>query len=129
LSIDVDIPLDIWLRGTSHATTEVIAPVEREPAAWTDADVASVLTGMLRAIDRASNPEADAERHVALRGFSWIVNPFENGGVLVALELTLGAVIAGPFDIAEARLTEMITRVIAADRVAAAPAAGSETIH
>ena len=125
----MNIPLDIWLRGTSHASTEVVAPVEREPSAWTDADVARVLTGMLRAIDKASNPAADADRHVALRGFSWIVNPFENGGVVIALELSLGAVIAGPFDIAEARLSEMITRVIAADRATAAPLAQSETIH
>jgi hypothetical protein len=128
-ALSIEIPLDIWLRGTSEATTQTIAPVERQPSAWTDADVARVLTGMLRAIDRASNPDADPDRHVSLRGFSWIVNPFENGGVLIALELTLGAVIAGPFDIAEARLSEMIARVIAADRIAAAPAAPGETIH
>jgi hypothetical protein len=49
----------------------------------------------------------------ALRGFSWIVNPFE-GGVLVAIEMTLGAAVAGPFTIEKTRLEDMITRVLAA---------------
>src|SRR4029077_20404116 len=84
--------VDIWLRGTNHATTEVIAPVAREPRAWTDHDVTAILVGMLRALERAQNPAADAERPIALRGFSWIVNPYDGGGVVIALELTLGAV-------------------------------------
>ena len=87
----MDIQLDIWLRGTNDATSDVISPVEREPNAWTDEDVEAVLVGMLRALDRAKNPETDMERPVALRGFSWIVNPFDGGGVLIALELSLGA--------------------------------------
>ena len=109
--------MDIWLRGDNHATTEVIAPVPREPRAWSDGDVAAVLVGMLRAIDRASRPDASLERPVALRGFSWIVNPYEDGGVVIALEMTLGAVVAGPFDIAERQLTAMIERVMAAERM------------
>jgi hypothetical protein len=60
---------------------------------------------------------------VALRGFSWIVSPFETGGVVIALELTLGAVVAGPFDVAESDLTARITRVMSADR------AQSSTVH
>jgi hypothetical protein len=59
---------------------------------------------------------------VALRGFSWIVNPFDNG-VVIALEMSLGAAIAGPFDIAERDLTAMITRVMTAARGA------TETVH
>ena len=54
-------------------------PLEREPRAWTEADVAGVLTSMLRAMDQASNPGADPDRPIALRGFSWIVTPFEAG--------------------------------------------------
>ena len=111
-------PVDIWLRGDNHATTETIAPVPREPRVWTEGDVAAVLEGMLRALDRAKNPDAEADRPVALRGFSWIVNPFEGGGVVIALELTLGAVIAGPFDIPERELTAMIQHVVAAHRAA-----------
>jgi hypothetical protein len=123
----MDIHLDIWLRGTNHATTQVISPVGREPQTWTDVDVEAVLVGMLRALDRAKNPAVEAERPIALRGFSWIVNPFEDGGVVIALELTLGAVIAGPFNIAEGTLSSMIARVVAAER--AVPARGSETVH
>jgi hypothetical protein len=116
-------PIDIWLRGDNHATTETITEVEHEPSAWTDADVAAVLVGMLRAIDRAKNPGTDADRPVALRGFSWIVNPFEEGGVVIALEMTVGAVVAGPFDLHEGQLTAMIHRVMSAAR------ATPETVH
>ena len=109
---NMDIPVDIWLRGDNHATTEVISPVAREPRAWTDGDVAALLIGMLRAIDRARHPDAAADRPVGLRGFSWIVNPFESGGVVIAMEMTIGAVVAGPFDVAESVLTGMIQRAI-----------------
>ena len=124
----MEIPLDIWLRGDNHATSHVISPVSREPRRWTDDDVTAVLAGMLRAIDRASNPEVDEMRRIAMRGFSWIVNPFDEGGVVIALELSLGAVIAGPFDIAERDLSAMIERVIAAER-AATPGTGSTVVH
>lgn len=111
------IQTEIWLRGNNHATTTVIAPVTREPREWTDGDVAEVLVGMLRAIDEAKHPDAPTDRQVALRGFSWIVNPYEEGGVVIALEMTLGAVVAGPFDIAERQLTTMIERVMTAEGV------------
>lgn len=124
----MEIPLDIWLRGDNHATSHVISPVRREPRRWTDDDVTAVLVGMLRALEQAKNPEADENRRVAMRGFSWIVNPFEGGGVVIALELSLGAVIAGPFDIAERDLTAMIERVMAAERTAMSKP-GSTTVH
>ena len=123
----MDIHLDIWVRGDNHATTEVIAPVEHAPGAWTEGDVTAVLAGMLRALDRAKNPDSEPNRPVALRGFSWIVNPFETGGVVIALEMTLGAVVAGPFDISESALSGLIERAMAADR-AVAPAQ-SNTVH
>jgi hypothetical protein len=112
----MSIPVEIWLRGDNHATTDLIAPVEREPRAWTDEDVAAVLEGMLRAMDKARHPDSSADRPVVLRGFSWIVNPYADGGVVIALEMTLGAAVAGPFEIPEARLTAMISRVMAASR-------------
>ena len=108
----MEFPVDIWLRGDNHATTETIAPVVREPRAWTDGDVTDVLVGMLRAIDRASRPDAYEDRPIGLRGFSWIVNPFESGGVVIAIEMTLGAVVAGPFDIPESVLTGLIQEAI-----------------
>ena len=122
----MQIPIDIWLRGENHATTETIEPVEREPRAWTEGDVTAVLVGMLRALDRAKHAEVADDRPIALRGFSWIVNPFEGGGVVIALELTLGAVIAGPFDIAERELSALVERAVAADRLSLPT---SPTIH
>lgn len=123
----MEFKVDIWLRGDNHATTEVIAPVPREPRAWTDADLVSVLEGMLRALQRAGRPDATPDRPVSLRGFSWIVSPFETGGVVIALELTLGAVVAGPFDVPERDLTARIERVIGAQRATPAPA--TTTVH
>ena len=123
----MEIPLDIWLRGDVHATSHVISVATREPGRWTDDDVTAVLVGMLRALEQAKNPDADEHRRVAMRGFSWIVNPYDGGGVAIALELSLGAVIAGPFDVAERDLTAMIQRVMAAER-AAMPTAGT-TVH
>lgn len=119
----MEFPVEIWLRGDNHATTDVIAPVPREPRAWTDDDVVAVLEGMLRALDRAKHPDSATDRPVALRGFSWIVSPFETGGVVIALELTLGAVVAGPFDVAERELSATIDRVMRAQRAA------TETVH
>ena len=115
----MSLPVDIWLRSDNHATTDAIASPEREPRAWTDGDVAHVLEEMLRALDRAKHPDAPRDRPVALRGFSWIVSPFESGGVVIALELTLGAVIAGPFDVPESDLSAVIERVVAAQRTQA----------
>jgi len=124
----MEIPLDIWLRGENHATSHVISVASSEPRRWTDADVTAVLVGMLRALEQQKNPKADDTRPVAMRGFSWIVNPYEGGGVVIALELSLGAVIAGPFDIAERDLSTMIQQVMAAER-AATPGAGSTLVH
>jgi hypothetical protein len=124
---EMEIPLDIWLRGDNHATSQVIAPVDRDPRAWTEGDVTAVLVGMLRALDRAKNPDTNLDRPVALRGFSWIVNPFETGGVVIALEMTLGAVIAGPFDVSESDLSSLIERAMAADRITVA--GQSRTVH
>jgi hypothetical protein len=107
----VNIPLEIWIRGTDFATTTTIPDVAREPAAWVDEDVRVILEGMLHAMDEAKNP-GQSNRVAALRGFSWIVNPFE-GGVLIAIEMTLGAAVAGPFAIEKGRLEDMINRVMA----------------
>jgi hypothetical protein len=71
---------------------------------------------------------------VALRGFSWIVNPFDEGGVVIALELSLGAIVAGPFNIAERDLSVLIQNAIETDakamsRAMSARIEPSETIH
>jgi len=102
--------VDVWLRGSDFATTESIDDIA-EPRTWTDEDVRKVLEGMLRAMDRRKNP-GESARPVSLRGLSWIVNPYEEGGVVIALEITLGAAVAGPFDIDKAALDAMIARVL-----------------
>jgi hypothetical protein len=121
----MELSVDIWLRGDNHATTVSLPPVTRDPSAWTDDDVAALLTSMLRAMDQASNGGGDPDRPVALRGFSWIVNPFEAGGVVIALEMSLGAAVAGPFDIAERHLTTLIQKVV--DSARTPPS--SSTVH
>ncbi len=122
----MNLSVDIWLRGDNHATTVVLPSVSRDPGAWTEDDVAVVLTSMLRAMDQAQNPGSDPDRPIALRGFSWIVSPFEAGGVVIALELSLGAAVAGPFDIAERDLTKLIQKVV--DSPGMPPARGA-TVH
>ncbi len=124
--------VEIVLRERDYAVTErVVIPAlpgepDRAPADWTDPDVAQVLKEILLAIDRVKNPSSE-RRHVALRGFSWIVNPYKEGGVVIALEMTLGAVVAGPFEIAEAHLSGMISRVMAGGGTPQLPASG--TVH
>jgi hypothetical protein len=109
----MSLSVDIWLRGTDFATTETIENIATPASEWTDADVQRVLEGMLRAMDRRKRP-GETDRPVALRGFSWIVNPYETGGVVIAIEMTLGAAIAGPFNVDQGTLETMIARVIAA---------------
>jgi hypothetical protein len=105
------IAVDILLRGSEVATTAEVGGVTRPPREWTDEDVRLVLEGMLKAMHRLKHPD-EADRPVTLRGVSWIVNAYEEGGVVVALEITLGAAIAGPFDIDQAALERMIARVM-----------------
>ena len=119
-------PVDIWLRGENTATTRSIEGVSREPSAWTDDDVRGILEGMLLQMHQLKHPD-DVERPIALRGLSWIVNPFEDGGVVVAIEISLGAAIAGPFQIEQRALEQMIVRVLARARIASG--GGTETVH
>src|SRR5262249_55489590 len=115
-------PVDIWLRGSDFATTENIEGLPREPRDWVDEDVRTLLEGMLRAMDRRKRP-GEADREISLRGLSWIVNPYEEGGGVVAIEVTMGAAIAGPFDVDKSALEAMIGRVLKG-----APPA-SEAVH
>jgi hypothetical protein len=108
----MSIAVDIWLRGSDVATTAAVEARSRPPKEWTDDDVRVLLEGMLQAMHRLKHP-GEQDRPIALRGLSWIVNPYEDGGVVVAIEITLGAAIAGPFDIEQAALETMIARVLA----------------
>lgn len=105
------IPVDIWLREKDQSTTTTIDGIAREPKDWTDDDVRAVLTGMLEQMHRLRHPDTDPR--VVLRGLSWIVNPYEEGGVVIAIEIGLGAAVAGPFDVDQRTLEQMVKRVLA----------------
>ena len=102
--------VDVWVRGQQDAITRRIEGVPEDASGWTDADVRSLLEQMLLALEKAKNPGGEAPP-ISLRGFSWIVSP-EDNGVLVHLEMQMGTASAGPFAIDEARLTDMIARVM-----------------
>ena len=103
--------VEIVLRERNYAVTERIEH-GREPSAWAETDVETVLKQILLAIDRAKNRSAGSP-HVTLRGFSWIVEPVDEQ-VVIAIEIPMGAAVAGPFAIERSRLDDMIRRVIAA---------------
>jgi hypothetical protein len=103
--------IEIVLRDRDTAIAQRLEHDGNEAAEWTERDVYDVLKSMLLAIDRAKNP-GGGERHVALRGFSWIVEP-ANGGVVIALEIPTGAAVAGPFDIPQRKLDALISQALA----------------
>src|SRR5215203_6825278 len=105
--------VEIVLRDRNYAVTEQLTQ-PGDPAQWTEREVEAVLKDILLSIDRAKNPAA-SDRHVALRGFSWIVEPAE-GGVVIAIEIPTGAAVAGPFAMPQAALDRLITSVLAATR-------------
>jgi hypothetical protein len=105
--------VEIVLRDRNYAVTEHLTQ-PGEAAEWTEREVETVLKEILLSIDRAKNPGA-TDRHVALRGFSWIVEPAE-GGVVIAIEIPTGAAVAGPFAIGQADLDRLINTVLAATR-------------
>lgn len=106
----MEFDVEIVLRERNYAVTERIEH-GNEPRAWRELDVETVLKQILLAIDRAKNPSAPG-RFVALRGFSWIVEP-TGEEVVIAIEIPTGAAVAGPFAIERERLDAMIRRVIA----------------
>lgn len=119
----MELQVDVWLRGTDFAKTQTLSGIETDPAAWTDQDVSKLLKSMLLAIHHAKNP-GSTDTPVFLRGFSWIVNPFDENGVVVAIEIQSGAAVSGPFRIDKKQLEDMISRVIAQ-----APASSATSIH
>jgi hypothetical protein len=107
--------VEIVLRDRDYAITEQIPSPgagRRPPAEWNDRDVEQLLKDILLAIDRARNPKS-TQRFVALRGFSWIVEPTSDG-VVIAIEIPMGAAVAGPFPVEHGTLDQIIRRVVAA---------------
>jgi hypothetical protein len=116
--------VDVVLKGRDFAVTETVVLAPGQPAAWTDDVVREILVEILRAIDRVQNPGVDRDRAIVLHGFSWIVEPDEKG-VVIAIEIPMGAAVAGPFSIPQADLDATITRVLHAERQMFAP----RTVH
>jgi len=112
--------VEVLLKGQGHVVEKTIEFDGPEPTAWADDDTRRVLKLILESVDEVQNPNA-AERSVSLRGFSWIVTPVERG-VLIAIEIPSGAVVAGPFDVDVDTLTATIGRALA-------NGSGAEQIH
>ena len=120
------IPVDVWLRGTDVAKTTTIDGPDRAAGG---VDRRGRAGGPRSDAAGDAPPEASGRRSDAssrCRGLSWIVNPYEEGGVVIAIEITLGAAIAGPFDIDKAALEAMITRVLLPQGVGSS---ASRTVH
>jgi hypothetical protein len=106
--------VEIVLRNENEATVEQIEH-PRDARDWTEADVREVLKQVLLAVNRVKNP-GDAAPAVSLRGFSWIVEPFDSRRVVIAIEIPMGAAVAGPFEADRDRLDGLVSRAIASDR-------------
>ena len=116
--------VEIVLKGRDFAVTETVIVPEGAQAKWNEENVQEMLVEVLRAIDRAQNPKAPRDRAVSLMGFSWIVEPSDEKSI-VAIEIPMGAAVAGPFAIGQAELDAMITRVVRSERQYLAPS----TVH
>lgn len=107
-------PVEIVLKGRDFATT-ASCTVPGDGAAWTDDRAHDVLVEILRAIARAEDKASPGDRPVVLQGFSWIVEP-HGDQVVIAIEIPMGAAVAGPFAVGQAELDAMISRVLRAER-------------
>ena len=116
--------VEVVLKGRDFAVAESVSVPHGAPSTWTDQAVHDVLVEILRAMDRVQNPQS-GERTVVLHGFSWIVEPATDSTVVIALEIPMGAAVAGPFTIAQPELDAMITRVVRSERQHLAPS----TVH
>ena len=112
--------VEVLLKGKDEVVEEVIDRDGTAPPDWTDEDVRDVLRLTLLSFDRVQNPQADG-RGISLRGLSWIVTPVPEG-VIIAIEIPSGAVVAGPFDAEVEPLTRAVRRVLASP-------AGSTLVH
>jgi hypothetical protein len=110
------IPVEIMLRGNDRVFTEsVVHP--GEPGTWTPTDIASILKDILVVIDHVQNPSKTEKPEVELRGLSWIVHPTASGPV-IALEIHTASAVAGPVNLPQERLDDLITNAVRAARPA-----------
>jgi hypothetical protein len=118
------VPVEIVLRGRDSAVTESLVIPHGQPDTWDDAVVRELLVEVLRAIGRAEDPTVSPDRTVVLQGFSWIVEPLD-GQVVIAIEIPMGAAVAGPIAMEQAELDQRIARVLRAER----RDVGLKTVH
>jgi hypothetical protein len=116
--------VEVVLKGRDFAVTKAVSVAHGEPAGWDEGAVRDVLVAILRAIGQAENPDAASDRPIVLQGFSWIVEP-SDGRVVLAIEIPMGAAVAGPFAVDQARLDAMISSVLRSERQMIAP----HTVH
>ena len=116
--------VEIVLKGRDSAVKEALMVPHGDPGHWDEGAVYDALVEILRAIDRAENPNAPRDRAVTLTGFSWIVEPVGED-VVIAIEIPMGAAVAGPFRMPQSKLDALIGNVIRLERQKASPT----TIH
>jgi hypothetical protein len=119
--------VEVLLRETDRVVSETVTREEDSPAGWSEADVIGVLEGMLQAVARAKDP-GDSDPTVALRGLSWIVNSVPTG-VVIAIEIPSGAVVAGPFAIPQDRLHAMVGSVLSRSAMGAPSSPAPGRVH
>jgi hypothetical protein len=105
------IEVDVWVRGTLDVKTRTIVGLPPDPDTWTEDEVRRLLSEMLLAIEREKNPGGEPPP-VTLRGFSWIVSPYDRGGVVLHVEMQMGNASAGPIAISEPRLTGLVSKAV-----------------
>jgi hypothetical protein len=116
--------IEVVLKGRDYAVTASRSIAHGEPGTWTETAVRDLLVEILRTIDRVEHPDAPPDRAVALRGFSWIVEPMDGQSVL-AIEIPMGAAVAGPFAIGQGELDALVSRVLRTERDLTSP----QTVH
>jgi hypothetical protein len=112
----MNISLEIMLRGNDQVFTESI-PHSVEPNLWGVSDLVLILKRILLVIDRVQHPGKAAEPDVELRGLSWIVHPTPDG-VVIALEIHTASAVAGPINLPQQRLDDLIASAVRASRPA-----------
>jgi hypothetical protein len=110
----VKIDAEIVVRASGAVVQEAFLYDGPDASAWTEHDVRAILIALLRALDRAASRGSHADGPIRLRGLSWIVTPFD-AGAAVAIEITAGSIVAGPFAIPDATLSRLVARAIDID--------------
>lgn len=112
------VQIEIVLKGRDSAVTEHLDVADIAGLGADDAAVRDLLVQILRAIARAEDPASPANRDVVLQGFSWIVEPVDAPAnhVVIAIEIPMGAAVAGPLPADQAELDATITRVLWSER-------------